>query len=102
MANKKNKSKKVIRSCSLEEELDLQIRAMSAETGASGTELIRRAVKSYMDDGQEDAMLMFYIVNLVEAVNEMKNDIPQEHYTKLQHCTENIIKIKGGKDDGRI
>lgn len=94
----KTKPKKVIKTCSMDEELCKKMKEISADTGASDSEIMRRAIKKFADDGQEEAMVMFNVVKLIQTINELREVIPEEQCAKLQHFTGNIMKIKGGKN----
>ena len=91
------KKKMITKTYTVDEVLGSEMESMLEETGMKVGEMTRRAVKKFIKSGQEDAFVMLNVVNLIQTVNEMKDDLKPEQYEKLQQYTGNIMKIKGGK-----
>lgn len=96
---KKSKEKKKLPTivCSLDAELHESVEELRKKTGATKTEITRRALRSYVDTGDDDGRIVLNLTMLVEILKENKDSIPKKVYTELQHYTENIVKIKGGR-----
>lgn len=99
-ANAKNRIKKDIISCSIEESLKRDLEEAMRQTGASKAEINRRALKQYMSTGQNQAKVMINAVMLLQTINDLKEVIPQEEFDEMQKYMGNIMLIMGGKDNG--
>lgn len=97
-----SKRKKIMISCSIDEGLNRDVSALSAETGASKSEILRRSIKAFCKDGPEDSLVILNMVCLMQTLNDMKDELPKESRDKLWKYADNIMKIKGGKEDGNI
>lgn len=93
--DKKKKTKIV--SCSVKDDLYNDIHELSYETGIKVSELNRRALKKFVDCGDEDALVMANLVPLIQVINEMESELPKKEYKKIMQYAGNIMKVKGGK-----
>ena len=99
---KDKKKNKTIMSCSIDQVLMQEVKSISERTGASKSELMRRAIRNFCSEGQDDALVMFNMVCLIQSINEAKEFMPQEQHEKFTHYTENIMRIKGGHGNDSI
>lgn len=84
-------SKNKIYTYSADEKLGEAIEAYAAKTGASKSELSRRAMRKFLNEGGDEAALMLNLVLLTQEFNEMKDDIENERFENIQQLLNNII-----------
>jgi len=83
--------------CTVDEELHGAIKTIMEDTGATKAEVTRRALKKFINDGQDEALVMMNVVQIIQTLNSLEEIIPEKDYKKLESYTANIMKIKGGK-----
>lgn len=93
----RKKEKKSVITCAIDESLKERIDEYLQETGATTAEFTRRAIRNYVDDGEDDAVMMLYVIQLLQHVNELKDIIPSTKYERIQRCAGSIMKVKGGQ-----
>lgn len=86
----------------LDEELEKALSELAEEVGTTKAELRRRAVKTFLSNGQDEAIAVCRIVMLQQTINELKDTIPEKEYGKMQECMAFIMKNKGGNSYGGI
>lgn len=91
----KAKAKTVV--CTVDEELNQAIEGIKKDTGVTTSEITRRALKKFINDGQDEALVMMNVVQIIQTLNSLEEIIPEKDYKKLESYTANIMKIKGGK-----
>ena len=82
--------------CMLDKELNKKLENVSLETGSTKAEITRRALRQFMVDGQDEAIIMLNLLKHVQMVRDMKDTLPKEQYDELMKYSNNILSIKGG------
>ena len=99
---KEQKKKKEIMCYTADAYLKAAIQEIADERGSTKAEIQRIAMKKFVKDGQDDAIVMLHTVVLQQELNDIKDSIPKERYERIQKCMETIMKVKGATSDGRI
>lgn len=98
--NQKNKPKKCIMTFGIEDDLKCRLEGVASETGASKSELGRRAVKEFLEGGCNDGQIILNITLLTQHIQDLKGSIAEKDYQLIQQYINNIMRLKGGNGYG--
>lgn len=66
-------AKKTTVVCTVDDELNEAIKSIMDDTGASRSEVVRRALKQFANDGQDEALVLMNVVQIVQ-ISDNRND----------------------------
>lgn len=99
---KRNQTKKCISTYSMDVSMRQELEEVSNRTGVKMGELNRRAMRQFLDGNCDETQVMLNFILLAQTIQDIKENIDQHEYERMEQYIENIMTIKGGNANGSI